>query len=155
MEKKNSQPSDNRDQVNISAATSALTRLLPPRPSASAVAQAAEDAERRAEARSQPWRGLGTEEGTEEFIAQPLPPRSSASDEPPPVFKIKHDNEGLDRTKLNRKNDNFNGGANVKGKKKRSIKRGGYSWRTPSPNKSRKKTPTYKKTIKKTRTRQN
>jgi hypothetical protein len=51
--------------------------------------------------------------------------------------------------------DDFNGGANVKGKKKRSIKRGGYSWRTPSPNKSRKKTPTYKKTIKKTRTRQN
>jgi ABC-type transporter Mla subunit MlaD len=47
------------------------------------------------------------------------------------------------------------GGANVKGKKKRSTKRGGYSWRTPSPNKSRKKTPTYKKTIKKTRTRQN
>ena len=34
-------------------------------------------------------------------------------------------------------------------KKKRSTKRGGYSWRTPSPNKSR------KKTIKKTRTRQN
>lgn len=40
-------------------------------------------------------------------------------------------------------------------KKIRRTKRGGYSWRTPSPNKSRKKTPTYKKTIKKTRTRQN
>jgi hypothetical protein len=40
-------------------------------------------------------------------------------------------------------------------KKIRRPKRGGYSWRTPSPNKSRKKTPTYKKTIKKTRTRQN
>ena len=45
-------------------------------------------------------------------------------------------------------------GRGGRSKKKRS-KRGGYSWRTPSPNKSRKKTPTYKKTIKKTRTRQN
>ena len=41
------------------------------------------------------------------------------------------------------------------GGRRRRTKRGGYSWRTPSPNKSRKKTPSYKKTIKKTRTRQN
>lgn len=40
------------------------------------------------------------------------------------------------------------------GGRRRRTKRGGYSWRTPSPNKSRKKTPTYKKTIKKTRTRE-
>ena len=77
-------------------------------------------------------------------------------------LKDMRDNEGVRRRMENATqeaktefNNNFSGGANVKGKKKRSIKRGGYSWRTPSPNKSRKKTPTYKKTIKKTRTRQN
>ena len=48
-----------------------------------------------------------------------------------------------------------NGGKRRTKSGKRRTKRGGYSWRTPSPNKSRKKTPTYKKTIKKTRTRQN
>jgi hypothetical protein len=154
MEKKNSQPSNNRDQVNIPAAASALTRLLPPRPSASAEAQAAADAERRAEARRQPWRGLGTEE----FIDRPLSPTGTRS-----IKDMRRDNEGLRRRMENEtqeaKTESINkfseGGANVKGKKKRRTKRGGYSWRTPSPNKSRKKTPTYKKTIKKTRTRQN
>ena len=51
--------------------------------------------------------------------------------------------------------DNTIGGKRRTKSGKRRTKRGGYSWRTPSPNKSRKKTPSYKKTIKKTRTRQN